>query len=147
VTRVSGEPVERQRASGWPLGDALAVVALVLALGAPALLGLSRTVQTPLMETTPAIVAVALAMCIAVALFRMIEPRRAGLRIARDGTLGPRLYVFLACLWLLCPIISTIRLTADPSPFAVAAVVVQVAAILALFHHARSTRSNSDRRP
>jgi hypothetical protein len=136
---VSGEPVERQRASGWPSGDAPAVVALVLAFGAPALLGLSRTVQTPLLETTPATVVVAIAMSVSVAIFRLIEPRRAGLRVARDGTLGPGLYLFIACLWLLCPIISVVRLADEPSPFGVAAVVVQLAAIAVMFHHARSS--------
>jgi hypothetical protein len=135
---VLGEPVERQRASGWLPGDALAVVAIVLALAAPALLGLSRTVQTPLMETTPATIMVAIAMSVSVAILRLIEPRRAGLRIARDGTLGPRLYVFLACLWLLCPIISIVRLAGEPSPLAIVAVFVQLAAIALMFHHSRT---------
>jgi hypothetical protein len=117
----------------------LAVVALVLALSAPALLGLSRTVRTPLLETTSATVVVAIAMSVSVGIFRLIEPRRAGLRIARDGTLGPRLYLFIACVWLLCPIISVVRLADEPSPFGVAAVVIQLAAIAVMFHHARSS--------
>lgn len=136
---MSGQPVERRRASGWPLGDALAVVAIVLALAAPALLGLSRTVQTPLMETATASVMVALAMGVAVAIFRLLEPRRADLRLARDGSLGRRLYLFVACLWLLCPIVSIVRLTGDPSLSTAVAVLGQLAAIAAMFHHARNS--------
>ncbi len=117
----------------------MAIVAIVLAVGAPALLGLSRTVQTPLLETTPAIIAIAIAMSVSAAIFRLIEPRRASLRIARDGTLDRRLYLFVACLWLLCPIMSIVRLTGDPSPLGVAAVVVQLAAIAVMFHHARTS--------
>jgi len=117
----------------------LAVVAIVLALGAPALLGVSRTVHTPLMETAPASITVALAMSVSAAILRLIEPRRAALRLARDGTLGRRLYLFIACLWILCPIISTIRLTADPSTLTAAAILAQLAAIAVMFHHARSS--------
>ena len=115
----------------------MAVVAIVLSLAAPTLLGLSRTVQTPILETAPASVTVAIAMSVAVAIFRLIEPRRADLRLARDGTLGRRLSLFVACLWLLCPIISIVRLTGDPSALTAAAVVVQLAAVAVMFHHAR----------
>ncbi|MFI6681333.1 hypothetical protein [Kribbella sp. NPDC050470] len=120
---------------GWTGGDGLAVVAIVLALGAPALLGFSRTVQTPLLEATPAAVAAALAMGVSVAIFRSIG---GDLRLVREGPLGRRLYVFVACLWILCPVLTIVRLADDWSALGTAAIVVQVAAIGGMVQLARS---------
>jgi hypothetical protein len=137
VTRVSSDRAKRAPQSDWSLGDAAVVVAIVLAFAAPALLGFSRSVHSRILETAPATITVAIAMSVSVAIFRLIEPYRAGLRLGRDGTLGRRLYLFVACVWILCPVMSIVRYTGDPSPFTLVAVVVQLAAIAVMFHHAR----------
>jgi hypothetical protein len=133
VTRVSSD---RAPQSEWSPGDAAVVVAIVLAFAAPALLGFSRG-GGPLLESTPASFTVAIVMSVSVAIFRLIEPHRAGLRLGRDGTLGRRLYLFIACVWILCPVMSIVRHAGDPLPFTLAAVGIQLAAIAVMFHHAR----------
>ncbi|MFI7064312.1 hypothetical protein ACIBL3_25210 [Kribbella sp. NPDC050124] len=122
---------------GWTQGDGLGVVAIVLAFAAPATLGRSLTVQTPLLETGPATVTAGVAMLVALALFHRIAPQHDSLRIARDGTLGPRLFVFLGCLWLLCPIVSIVRLAGDASAVAFVGLSLQLAAIVGVFWLAR----------
>lgn len=136
---VTVSPVTR----GWALGDGVGVVAIVLGLAAPATLGLSRTVRTPLLETGWATVTAAVFMLAAVALFRWIAPQRDSLRLARDGTLGPRLFVFLGCLWLLCPILSIVRLADNPSAVAFVGLFLQLAAIVAAFRHAQRSPARS----
>lgn len=107
----------------------------MLAFGAPVLLGYSRTARTPILEAAPAAVAAALAMGVSVAIFRSIG---IDLRLVREGSLGRRFYVFAACLWIICPVLTIIRLADDWSVLGTAAVVIQVAAIGAMVQLARS---------
>ncbi|MEI8408823.1 MULTISPECIES: hypothetical protein [unclassified Kribbella] len=135
---MSSRPAKRAPQSDWTLGDTAVVVAILLAFAAPGLLGFSRGGErNPLLQIGPASVTAAIAMAASVAIFRLMEPHRAGLRLTRDGTLGRRLYFFVAYLWILCPTLSIVRLFEEPSALIVVAVLGQLAAIAAMFHHAR----------